>query len=115
MTINKCTKIFGFLNNILDSLFLSSKVLRSIVEEPTTYVEAEADDHVHGNTASEIHHKVEINEDLAESEENIQKMKMKIHAMQKANWRLRKQKETLRSQLDNAVRKDYILYKFILL
>ena len=44
------------------------------------------------------------NEDLAEGkEENIQKLKLKIQAMQKANWRLRKQKEMLRNQLDNAV------------
>ena len=41
---------------------------------------------------SEIHDKVK-NENLVErkKEENIEKMK--IHAMQKTNWRLRKQKE----------------------
>lgn len=70
-----------------------------MVEEPTTFVEA--DDHK--DAASAMYDEVD-NEDLAESkEENFHKVKKKIQAMQKANWRLKKQKETLCIQLDNAV------------
>ena len=70
-----------------------------MVEEPSTFVEA--DDH--NNAASAMYDEVD-NEYLAESrEENIQNLKKKIQAMKKANWHLKKQKETLCSQLDNAV------------
>jgi hypothetical protein len=73
-----------------------------MVEEPNTFIEA--DDHDDHDGAANAMFDLVDNEDLAEGkEENIQKLKLKIQAMQKANWRLRKQKETLRNQLDNAV------------
>jgi predicted RNase H-like nuclease (RuvC/YqgF family) len=73
-----------------------------MVEEPNTFIEA--DDHDDDDGAANAMFDLVDNEDLAEGkEENIQKLKLKIKAMQKANWRLRKQKEMLRNQLDNAV------------
>lgn len=58
-----------------------------MVEEPNTFVEA--DDHDDDDAAANAMFDEVDNEDLAEGkEENIQKLKLKIQAMQKANWRL---------------------------
>lgn len=69
--------------------------MRSIVKETSTSSKAEDESNATNAMSDEDEYLDET------KEEDLQTMKKKIHAMQKANWRLRKQKETLRSQLDH--------------